>query len=376
VSPSFARFFEVTGSNRYFPLLYGRLAELGVDLVDDARFELGWLWRARREVAVLHFGWGPDDHYAWKRFDGRGCRMLSWLGLGLFTVRLWTARMLGYRVVWTIHEVYPPNSRAGRHLDRLAARLLARASAVLLAHDAAVAATARTELGRVANDINLVPHGSYVGVYPAGRDRDTVRAELGIDPDAFVFLCFGALRRDKEIELLLGAFRTLARSDAVLVVAGRVKSEEVGARVRSAAAVDRRIRALLEFVPDECVAELFGAADAAVLARGEVGTSASLILALSLGVPVVAARLPSHEELSGGGRAGWLFEPGDVESLTRTLEQAMAEAAQAPAKSAAALEQAARLPSWSYVAENMASHMLAAAEETSPRDSKQRLSPR
>jgi len=38
-------------------------------------------------------------------------------------------------------------------------------------------------------------------------------------------------------------------------------------------------------------------------------------VALTLGVPVVAADAPSYRELVGDGAAGWLFRPGDAASL-------------------------------------------------------------
>ena len=108
---------------------------------------------------------------------------------------------------------------------------------------------------------------------------------------------------------------TLPEAIAPAVFAGRIKDERCARRVLSAASGDPRIRPLLGLVPSEQVAELFGAADAAVLARGEVWTSGSLILALSLGVPVIASRLSIHEDLVGDGEAGWLFEAGDRRSL-------------------------------------------------------------
>ena len=359
-----ARLFEIRGRNAYVPLLYDELEQLGLASATDARFDFRGLWQSRRRVACLQFGWGPDDHYLWRRRDGRPRGMLSLLRLGLFGARLLAARALGYRIVWTIHEVYTPHSRVSRRLDRLAGRLLARGSHVLVAHDPAVAGQARRELGAHAMKIQVIPHGSYVGVYPAGQDRSAVREELGIAPDAFVFLCFGTVRTDKDIVLLLEAFQTLPRRNAVLIVAGQVRHGEVGARIAEAAAADSRIRWRPGFVRNERVAELFGAADAAVLARSETWTSASLILALSLGVPVVAARIGSHEELLGEERAGWLFEPGDVESLRDALERAVGGAALARVKGEAAVAQAARLPPWSEVAERMAGVMWTAAGES------------
>ena len=99
--------------------------------------------------------------------------------------------------------------------------MLARACDLLLAHDEETAARARAEFGDdVAGRIEIVPHASYAGVYPSGRARAAMRADLGIAPDAFVFLCFGKLRRDKAIVSLLDAFRGVRASNAVLVVAG------------------------------------------------------------------------------------------------------------------------------------------------------------
>ena len=39
-------------------------------------------------------------------------------------------------------------------------------------------------------------------------------------------------------------------------------------------------------------------------------------------MPVVAADRPTYRELLADGEAGWLFEPGDSESLARALDAA------------------------------------------------------
>ena len=353
-----ADFSGTRGMNPYMALLYEHLAALGVECASGPRFEFRWLWRARRDVTFLHFHWGPHRFYAFGRS--------STLGVGLFATRLLVARALGYCVVWTIHEVYPPHSKAGRRLDRTAARILARASHLLLAHDRATADRARAELGRAAERVEIVPHASYVGVYPRGRPASAVRAELGIAPDAFVVLSFGKLRQDKAMALLLEAFAGLDSRDTVLLVAGLVEDREVGCRLAEAAAADPRIRAVPGFVAEERVVELFEVADAAVLARGEAWTSGSLILALSLGVPAVAARVAPYSELVGPD-AGWLFDPGDPASLRAALERAASEGLRRSEPRAAALAQAAQLPTWAEMAERTAALMLTSGERGWPR---------
>jgi glycosyltransferase involved in cell wall biosynthesis len=123
----------------------------------------------------------------------------------------------------------------------------------------------------------------------------------------------------------------LPLAHARLVVAGHVKDERMGASVGAAAEADARIVTVPGFVPEARVAELFHACEAVVLPRGEPGTSGSLILALSLGLPVVAADVPTVREVAGD-EAGWLFRPHDVSSLRAALESAAADPTDACAR--------------------------------------------
>ncbi len=345
-----ARFPPSLGRNPYLRLLDDGLRANGVDCVGEPPFTLRWLLRSRDAVDVLHFHWRPDHYYAPPR------RLGGVLGPALFAWRMRVARLLGYRLVWTIHEVFPPRPSGAsvRRADRVGSRLLARGCDLLLAHDRATADRAAAELGIAAGRIRVIPHPSYLGVYEVARPRAEVRAELGIDAGATVFLCFGALRADKAIGRVLEAFRGIESAGVALVVAGAVEDAASGAAVLAAAGADGRIRPLLDRVPHERVGELHAAADACVLGRGEAWTSGSTILALSLGVPVVAADLPTYRELTGNGRAGWLFRPGDAGSLRAAMEAVAADREGVREKGRAALEHARRLPSWSEAGERTA----------------------
>jgi glycosyltransferase involved in cell wall biosynthesis len=149
----------------------------------------------------------------------------------------------------------------------------------------------------------------------------------------------------------------MKRRDVALVVAGPVYDEDARRCLVAAGDADSRIHSLLGRIPEDRVAELFDAADAAVLARSEVWTSGSLILALSQGVPVVAARLSPYTELLGEGRSGWLFEPGNPASLRNALEEAASDPELAKEMRVAALARAHNLPTWNRVAERTAALM-------------------
>ena len=140
---------------------------------------------------MLHFHW-PQDHY---RHPPRPKGPVSWAKMGLFTLRLWGARALGYRLAWTIHEVYPLKT-ASRRLDRLGGRLLARACHVLFANDDETAALAREELGRAAERVT----GRARTAPTSAPTRKAARAprcgpSSGSRTHTFVFLLFGHVTR-------------------------------------------------------------------------------------------------------------------------------------------------------------------------------------
>jgi beta-1,4-mannosyltransferase len=348
-----ASFPPVLERNPYQRLLYAELSRRGFSLAAPAELKAKWLWSSRREIAVLHFHW-PQGYWRYNRDPTKLGGVLSGLTTIAFAVRLLVARALGYRIVWTVHQVYP-HERAGASVDRRGAVVLAALSHLLIAHDSATARSVGQELGRWARKLEIVPHGSYIGVYPEGRARVQVREELDVPDDAVVFLCFGDLRAYKDVETLLRAFRSAHAPRAVLLVAGAIGDSDVAASVDAAIAADHRISPLLGFVTNERVAELFAAADVAVLPRGDGGTSGALVLALSLGVPVVSAGTETYRELTGDDVSGWTFTPGDANSLCDAIEQA---ARSSPAEREAmggAARRRAELLRWPEIGERTAS---------------------
>jgi glycosyltransferase involved in cell wall biosynthesis len=338
--------------NAYQRLLYAQLARHGIPMPDVGHFKVGWMLGHRRDVRFLHFHW-PQDYY---RHPPRPKGPWSWLKLALFAVRLAAARVLGYRIAWTVHEVFPLQT-ASHRLDVLGGRLLARAAHLLITNDEPTAASAAAELGARREKIAVVPHPSYVGAYPEGRSREAVRAELGLPVDAPVFLLFGHLTVYKSIEWLLDAFRASDCQEARLLVAGLVMDESVGAAVERAAADDPRVIARLGFIPDEAVAELFGAADVAVCPRRDGGTSGVLVLAMSQGVPALAASVPAYTAITGGARAAWRFSADDPASATDAFERA-ARREDAAAKASAAREQVDGI-SWESMGRHVADRLYA-----------------
>jgi glycosyltransferase involved in cell wall biosynthesis len=164
-----------------------------------------------------------------------------------------------------------------------------------------------------------------------------VRSELGISSSAFLFLVFGEVRAHKEIARVLDAFAGLEGTEVVLVIAGMPKDAETTAALEEFAACDPRVRLKLEFIFPDAVAELFESADALIAPRTDGGTSGSLILGPSLGLPTIAADRPVYAELVEDGVTGWLFS-GDAESLRAAMERAASDPTASAAMGSLALE--------------------------------------
>ena len=314
-----ASFPAVQAMNPYQRLLYDHLRPHGFELEPDATLSLGWLLAARGRVDVLHVHW-TDGLY---RF-GRGPAALrpagSWAKLGLFGLRLALAR--APRLPDRMDR--PPGAPAREQRTRPRPRGGAAARP-----GGARPARPRRDVARAASRRRSDRRS------PAGRRRPArlvrrrlparpptraeLRRELGIAEDAFVFLCFGELRSHKSWRLVVRAFRACARPDVALVLVGLARARPVREMIAAETEGDERIHVLLRYVEEEAVAELFGAADAAIVARDDGGTSGSLILPLSLGVPAVVADRPAYRELTGGETAAWLFAPGDERALTDAL---------------------------------------------------------
>ena len=118
------------------------------------------------------------------------------------------ARSLGYRVVWTVHNLYP-HERPHPGLDRLARLAITQLATALIVHCEYGRAQVLDHFHRT-RGIFTIPHGHFIDAYENKVSRVEARRELGITPDGFVYLFFGNVKRYKGVEHLLEVFSTAA----------------------------------------------------------------------------------------------------------------------------------------------------------------------
>lgn len=235
-----------------------------------------------------------------------------------FARNILIARALGYRVVWTVHDESPAFPLRPKWVEDLAYLLVARLSHSVIVHCEYARSMIRERYGRT-YDVATVSHPSLVGVYSTDVTPALARSRMGLDDRDIVFLCFGQIRPNKGIERLLMAFSRLDSPHLKLVVAGAPGPDIAYVRkLERIAQTDPRILYLDRHVPDHSVAEIFSAADVAVMSFAQVLTSSSVILAMSLGKPVIAPSRGCISDLVSSG-VGWAYCPEDPSALELAL---------------------------------------------------------
>jgi glycosyltransferase involved in cell wall biosynthesis len=148
--------------------------------------------------------------------------------------------------------------------------------------------------------------------------RDAVGAN---DEKRLVAVYVGRLEAEKGVDVLLqGWAEAFAHRDdtrLMMVGSGRLELE------MRALAAKLGIAEQVQFVgPSSDVQRYLATAHFGVLASLHEGLSNTLLEYMAAGLPVLGSRVSGTEDFVIAGQTGWLFAPGDADSLARILQRA------------------------------------------------------
>jgi glycosyltransferase involved in cell wall biosynthesis len=295
-------------ANPYLELFYTALnRRYGVRVAGYASddFSLDLLKTLRPQFAYVHLHW-LHAFIGSPGFD-----------VAAFTRTLEVARKLGYKIVYTAHNVISHDA-ADPAAELAIRQAIAQHVDLAIAHGVQARRRLVKEIGVPAARIAVMPHGSYRGCYGAGSGRSQARRELGLRPDEFVFLFLGNIRGYKGLMPLLDSFAKVRHAQplARLVIAGRVLDPAIGAWIRQRIDNDPSVVFRPGFVPSHHVGSYFNACEAVVLPYERILTSGAAVLSLSFGRPVIAPRAGVLPEFVHEG-IGDLFDSFD--DMTRLM---------------------------------------------------------
>lgn len=251
------------------------------------------------------------------------------------------ARLLGYRLVWTAHNVLPHATITSN--DLAIRRKLSRSAAAIIVHSTSTIAALASH-GLNTKVCQLIPHGSYIGVYPNTLILQQARKKLRLPRTAKVITFFGAIHSYKNVPELVSAFLVVARknSDVYLLIAGRCKDENLLLAVATAQeAVGDRIRLYDAFIPDDDIQLYLNAADVCAFPFTEITTSGSVLLAASFGKPIVAPYIGALQDMPKS--IGKLYNPTTKTALSSALTNVLSHDKERLAMAEASLQYAQSL---------------------------------
>jgi glycosyltransferase involved in cell wall biosynthesis len=178
--------------------------------------------------------------------------------------------------------------------------------------------------------IHRIPNGVDTGHFSplAGPEKKNQHRALNLPEEGKIILYAGRISAEKGPHLLLEAWLRLAGGfpDLFLVIigSGQFQGQNVEPRMdqllsEPAARVFRERVFRRGEIPD--LAPYLKAADLFALPSVQEGLSNALLEAMAAGLPVVATRLPGTVEALGGSEGAVLVAPGEVQELTRGLEE-------------------------------------------------------
>jgi beta-1,4-mannosyltransferase len=322
-------YYPTVTTNPFQTLLYDRALEQGIiPLAVRVEWQLAELEQLQRSglATILHLHWlHPVMRSAASVDEARAMARA-------FLARLDGYRAAGGRLVWTVHNVLPHESRFDAEEARLCAEVASRANVVhVLARRTAELVKPWYELP--AERLLHVPLPSYAAVYPDHVSRLEARQWLRLQADDLVYLMLGAIRPYKDVHGLLEAWARIDPAGRRLVIAGPATDEPGVATLIDRARATPGVSVEPRKIPVTDMQVFLRAADVAVLPHPGALNSGALMLALTFGLPaIVPAGTGLADEVDEAFAR--LYAPGSVESLAEALMR-VAELATPEARAAA-----------------------------------------
>lgn len=308
-----------TSNNPYQDELAASLQKLGVMTVTDIRFNARrWsiireVFR-RKDIDIVHFHW--LDPF----IRGKNTANVITNNI-IFLLQVAAARLLGKRIVWTVHNLVP-HETSHEEIMVFFTRWFAKLTDRLVVHTELAGKLAGEKLGVEESKISVIPHGNYIGSYENTVGRNRAREKLGLENDTRVLLFIGRIRPYKGLDRLIDIMDTLREKNIHLLVAGFTADDRYAVSMQEKISGKPNITLYMDFIPKDEMQYYLNAADIVVLPYTNIFTSGSTWLAMSFGKPVIAPAVGELAEIIDGN-GGFLYAPADPGTLANAIKQSM-----------------------------------------------------
>ena len=215
-------------------------------------------------------------------------------------------------LVTTVHDVRPHHRRLPEGVERLLlVRIYRHAGTIVVYHE-----YLRRQL---VEHFDVDPRRVRVIPIPVRTYLPRRTERSGSEPPTV--LLFGALRRNKGIDVLLDVAERLREADIRFCIAGR-GAEEIEERVLNAARRLPNLRADIRFIPNSDRQRHYHAADLVVLPYTAFESQSGVLAdAYSFGVPVLVTDVGALGDTVRQDGTGWVVPANDAAALAERIAE-------------------------------------------------------
>lgn len=265
-------------------------------------------------VDIVHLHW--LDFYINAR--KRGSKLLACIK---FLLDIILVRMLGVKIVWTIHNQVSHDDPFPT-LEIWTRWILSKLVNGIIFHS--YSSLKLVEIDSKFNSQNaiVIPHGHYRDVYADSVDLIYARKELGLPLTGRIYMNIGFLKPYKKIEKLINIWKNYQDSfgNDTLLIVGKPVNHSYYLELREICKDIPGLILIPEFIESSRIHLFFSAADVIVFPFEKILTSGSLILAMSYNKPIIAPDLGGIAETLGVA-SQLLYNPNDEQGLLKALQQ-------------------------------------------------------
>ncbi|CAD5933417.1 Low-salt glycan biosynthesis hexosyltransferase Agl9 [Planktothrix tepida] len=267
-----------------------------------------------RSVNIVHLHWLEFYIKAPKKFP----KLLVCLK---FLLDIILVRMLGLKIVWTVHNQFSHDD-SFPELERWTRGILSWLVDGIIFHSY----SSLKLVDRVCNFNKkksiIIPHGHYRDVYDVPINSSESRKRLGLPLAGRIYMNIGYLKPYKKIEKLITIWKNNQDffTDDTLVIVGKPVNKSYYLELEE---LSKNIPGLIlipEFVEPHNIPTFLSAADVIVFPFEKILTSGSLILAMSYNKPIIAPDLGGIAETLGVANQ-LLYDPKDEQGLLKALQK-------------------------------------------------------
>ena len=276
-----------SGVNPYVQQLVQELSAQGVSVARPTALE------SMRRHAAFHVHW-PD-------WTLRGRSMpVAFARVALFMAVATWQRVMGARLIWTVHNLQPHGESS-----RVARALLYRFLRWAVHEQIHLSAATASDMDAVAHPCRKKPHRVIpIGIFERASTRAVI-AELDGESSPPLVCAVGVISQYKGLEQLARTFLSTPL-DARLVIAGLKDDSQLGQRLEHLAAQDSRTQVVLRALDEAELDWLYDRSTFAVFQFQRILNSASVLRALDAGVPAFVPNTRTFQHLLAEVGPRWL----------------------------------------------------------------------